>query len=89
MSKGTLTSYHNNKIQCNYASTNNYDNLYVNDSIITDKFSSLDNAFKLIPNLKYEEKNIKSEYNSYKLNSEKFLKLKSDQFLKSKYEDWR
>lgn len=83
-----LISYHNNKIQCKYASTKNYSDLYVNDSIVTDKFSSLDNAFKLIPNLKYDEKDIKSEYINYKSNTEKFSKMKSENFLKTNYEEW-
>ena len=81
-----LISFQNNKIQ-SYATTKDYNNLYINDSIITDKFCSLDNAFKLNPNITYSEKNIKSEMSNYDNNTKKFLQ--SNKFLKIKFTDWK
>ena len=73
----------------NYALINSYDDLYINDSVISDKYSSLDNAFKLNPEIKYEEKNISTKMSEYEKESEYLKNLPDNKYLNMQFEEWR
>ena len=80
---GSLIPINQNK----YAIMNSYDDLYVNDSIVDEKFSSLDNAFKLNPEIKYKEEDISKKMNRYENDSE--LLKNNTSFLDIKFENWK
>ena len=91
-SKNTTTNKTGQLIPHNkssYALINSYNDLYVNDSVISDKYSSLDNAFKLNPEIHYEEKQISTKMTEYERESEYLKNLPENKYLKMQFEDWR
>ena len=72
----------------NYALVNSYNDLYVNDSVVSEKYSSLDNAFKLDPKIHYKEKNISKKISEYKKDSEYLKNLPDNKYLKMQFEEW-
>ena len=73
----------------NYAIINNYDDLYVNDSVVSDKYSSLDNAFTLNPEIKFKEEKISNKMQRYKNDSEYLKNLPNNKYLNMQYEEWK
>ena len=77
----------NNK--SSYALVNSYNDLYINDSVVSEKYSSLDNAFKLNPEIYYKEKNISKKISEYKKESEYLKNLPDNKYLKMQFEEWK
>ena len=73
----------------NYALINSYNELYINDSVISDKYSSLDNAFNINPEIKYEEKNISKKISEYEIESEYLKNLPNNKYLNMQFKQWR
>jgi curved DNA-binding protein CbpA len=60
-----IQTYTDNKTLSKYSNLD-YNNLYIEDSVIDDKFCSLDNAFKLNPEINVKNINVKSKLEEYK-----------------------
>lgn len=73
----------------NYSIVNNYNDLYVNDSVVSDKFSSLDNAFTLNPKIKFNEEKLSDKMQGYKNDSEYLKNLPNNKYLNMQYEEWK
>lgn len=73
----------------NYSIVNNYNDLYVNDSVVSDSFSSLDNAFTLNPEIKYKEEKVTNKMQRYKNESEYLKNLPNNKYLNMQYEEWK
>ena len=73
----------------NYAIINNYNDLYVNDSVVSDKYSSLDNAFTLNPEIKFKEEKMSNKMQRYKNDSEYLKNLPNSKYLNMQYEEWK
>ena len=73
----------------NYAIINSYNDLYVNDSVATDNYSSLDNAFSLNPEIKYKEENMSNKMQRYKKESKYLKNLPDSKYLNMQYEEWK
>lgn len=70
--KGELTSYNSND---NYTNLSNINDLYVEGSILSDRYSSLDLAFNLLPVVNHTNtKSIEEKMKEYKTDSEKYGK---------------
>tara|TARA_B110000879_G_C11175937_1_gene515930 strand:- start:3479 stop:4261 length:783 start_codon:yes stop_codon:yes gene_type:complete len=72
-----------------YTIINNYDDLYINDSVVSDKFSSLDNAFILNSEIKYNVEDISDKMNRYKNESEYLKNLPNSKYLNMQYGEWK
>ena len=69
ISKSTeIMTYNSNNSGLSLSKYSNldYNNLYIEDSIIDDKFCSLDNAFKLNPEITLQNVNVKNKMEEYK-----------------------
>ncbi|ULY68523.1 putative DnaJ/Hsp40 [Chlorella virus XW01] len=62
---GEIMTYTDNKTLSKYSNFD-YNNLYIEDSVIDDKFCSLDNAFKLNPEITLKNINVKNKMDEYK-----------------------
>jgi curved DNA-binding protein CbpA len=60
-----IMTYIDNKTISKYSNLD-YNNLYIEDSIIDDKFCSLDNAFKLNPEIIIKNESVKNKMEEYK-----------------------
>jgi curved DNA-binding protein CbpA len=65
---GEIMTYNSNNSGLSLSKYSNldYNNLYIEDSVIDDKFCSLDNAFKLNPEITVKNVNVKSKMDEYK-----------------------
>jgi len=86
-SKNTI-SFYQKGINQNYACINDYSSLYVEDSIQTKNYSSLDRAFELHPELVHTKVNIKQKIKNYENETEKLHNLKTCDYKKKKYDEW-
>jgi len=84
----TNLSFYQVGIGQNYASINDYNSLYVEDSIQTNSFSSLDRAFSLHPKIKQKDVDIKDRMEKYQQETSELQNLKSSQYVKKKYTEW-
>jgi curved DNA-binding protein CbpA len=62
---GEIMTYVDNKTLSKYSNLD-YNNLYIEDSVIDDKFCSLDNAFKLNPEITVKNVNVKNKMEEFK-----------------------
>tara|TARA_B110000908_G_scaffold171663_2_gene235222 strand:- start:2273 stop:2992 length:720 start_codon:yes stop_codon:yes gene_type:complete len=72
-----------------YALLNSYSELYINDSVISDKYSSLDNAFNLNPAIEFKEDSVSNKIKKYKNESEYLKNLPSNKYLNMQYQEWK
>jgi len=73
-----------------YTNLKDLDKLYIEDSIQSNKFSSLDKAFMLQPNINnINNKSIEEKINEYKNQTEIIKKMKNSDFTNHKFEDWQ
>lgn len=61
-----IVVYSYNKNMCKYASTNDYDKLYIEDDNNMKNYSNIKKAHKLSEYIKYNQKDINKEYNKKK-----------------------
>jgi curved DNA-binding protein CbpA len=69
-----IMTYVDNKALSKYSNLD-YNNLYIEDSVIDDKFCSLDNAFKLNPEIIVKNMDVKSKMDEYKNMSKELEKI--------------
>ena len=62
--------------------------MYINDSVISDKYSSLDNAFNLIPDIKYKKEKITNKMQKYENESEYLKNLPNNEYLNMQFKKW-
>jgi DnaJ-class molecular chaperone len=80
--KDQIIEYNENNEICtyetnSYVTINNIDKLYLNDSILTDNFSSLDKAFLLTPTINNNDnKSIKEKLINYEKNTREYFNSK-------------
>ena len=77
-----------NTTKNSYALLNSYNELYINDSVISDSYSSLDNAFNLNPEIKFKPETVSTKMQRYE-NDSKYLKnLPTNKYLNMQYQEW-